>query len=449
MKYTESFSISDPLYELGVFRMDSGRDIYSEIFGGREEFGILYERLINSFELNRLNFLKQAGLLFLSFPSATHSRFAHSLGCFTLGTYALEHMWVKQNKSMIRLEKYLKQKKMREEFLIAHLVHDIGHLPFSHYLEENESIKKAYKDHEAITAEFLTADSELYSRLTEEADKLESETIVRICKDLREIDIKKIKYLLAEENKDPASQLVCGYLDLDRLDHYYRDSFFMGLKLASVNIKGFLDAIVIDHETDSSRFFLRSEGVPHILHLLFGKEMLWQRAFDTDINRAYQSMFIRAVDKWIESKKNTLEKIPFMTEDTLMDELRTCESSRRLTDLIFSRRPYALAWKEEDSNMTLKELKAKFKNWVEKEANDKNDFLLFAPKNFQKGETIINEWLMSDIPIFEGGSLSSIHSDLFNYFQRQAVRRLKTFRIFAKDNKLAEATATQLRKEFH
>jgi HD superfamily phosphohydrolase len=447
MEYTETFSVVDPLYELGVIKSESSKDIYSEIFGGEEKFSRLYERLVNSFEITRLNFLKQAGLLYLIFPSATHSRFAHSLGCFILGTYALENIWVKRGKSMIRLEQYLKQRKLREEFLIALLVHDIGHLPFSHYLEENEFVQKEYGNHEKITFSFLTEDSPLYKRLLQEAEKRETETVVQICKDTASIDVKQILMLLEEENKDPASQLVCGYLDLDRLDHYFRDSFFMGLKLASVNIKGFLHAIVIVVEDDpkESRFTLRSEGIPHVLHLLFGREMLWQRALDNDVNRAYQTMCVRAVSNWLEKEPEKIKDLPFMTEEILINHLLSSSESKKLMDLIFARKPYALMYKGE-TNMTARKLKNIFNEWMKKEADDKDDFLLFIPRNFNKPESAVNEWLLSDIPILEGKTLSELHGDLFDYFRKQHTKRAKTMRVFARNKELAEAKLPSLLK---
>ncbi len=445
MEYTETFSIADPLYEMGIFRTESGRDIYSEVFGGEEEFGRLYERLINSFEINRLNFLKQAGLLYLIFPSATHTRFAHALGCFILGTYAMENIWVKEDKTLIRLEQYLMKRQLREEFLIALLIHDIGHLPFSHYLEDNVIVKSVYGNHEKIGFDLLNKNSTLYKLLLKKADENNSETIVQIIDSLQSVDIKKILLLLEETNPDPPSQLVCGYLDLDRLDHYFRDSFFMGLKLASLNIKGFLNAIVIENEPDEPRFVIRSDGIPHILHLLFGREMLWQRAFDNDVNRAYQSMCLRALDNFLrEDTEKKLHELPFMTEDMLISELFSCESSKKIMNLIFSRRPYKLMFKEQ-VNMTEKQIRSAFNEWLKKEADDPDDFLLFIPRNFNNPP---NEWLLSNIPILEGKSLYDIHGDLIDYFNKQNMFRSKTIRIFAKDKKLAEAGSVSISKIF-
>ena len=62
---SESFSIIDPLYEVSRFGVGMNKDLYSEFFGAEESFENLYLELINTYEMNRLNFLKQAGLLFL------------------------------------------------------------------------------------------------------------------------------------------------------------------------------------------------------------------------------------------------------------------------------------------------------------------------------------------------------------------------------------------------
>lgn len=432
----ERISIVDPLYELSVFRLEGEKDIYSEIFGGEEEFGRLYERLMNSFEINRLNFLKQAGLLYLIFPSATHTRFSHSLGCFILGSYALENIWVKEGKHTIKLEQYLKRRKLIEEFLIALLVHDIGHLPFSHYLEGSQFVKDTFKDHENITMNFLTEDSNLYKMLLKHAEISKTETIVQIVKEIKFLDIEKIQKLLEEENTDPASQLVCGYLDLDRLDHYFRDSFFMGLKLASVNIKGFLDAIVIDADPEEPKFFLREEGIPNVLHLLFGRELLWQRAFDSNLNRAYESMCVRALDNWLEKNSDKILELPFMTEEQLIYNLMDCENSKKIFEKILSRRPYSMMYKG-ITNLSKKKILKIYNEWLKKEANDPDDFLIFIPRNYEK-DAGIKEWLLSDIPILEGKTLRQVHDELFSYFQRQNEMRAKTIRIFARDNKLAQ-----------
>ncbi len=439
MQYSEIFSITDPLYELTTLRNEFGKDLYDEIFGGEDKFYEIYHRLVNTYELNRLNFLKQAGLLFLIFPSATHTRFSHSLGTFTLGTYALENIMVKSKNNYIKLEGHLRPIKVREEFLISLLIHDIGHLPFSHLLEESDIIKEKYINHENITLLFLTKESELYKSLKKHADKNNSETILDVIDCYKNnINIEKVKQLLDENNEDPISELICGYLDLDRLDHYYRDSFFTGLKLASISIKGFLDSIIIDIDSEKPKVVLRPEGLPHVLQLLFGREMLWQRAFDSDINRAYQSMFVKAVDSLLKNNKELIDKLPFMNEDELIVNLYSSNKSKDLTERIFSRKPYYLLYKKQ-TTMNEKELINAFNNFLKKYANNDFDFLLFIPRGFGKTLNMLKEWLLKDIPVIGGSSIHNTHGELIHYFDEQIRKRNSTIRIFSSsDFKISE-----------
>jgi len=446
---SESFSIIDPLYEVSRFGVGMNKDLYSEFFGAEESFENLYLELINTYEMNRLNFLKQAGLLFLIFPSATHTRFSHSLGCFILGSYALTSILVKEGGETVTLEEYLNQKNSLEEFLIALLVHDIGHLPFSHYLEASQKVKDFYGNHEKITEAFLTEGTKLHEILSKHAGDKDTNTITQVCKKYSNINMDKLIGFLTGSSTpgDSISQLITGYLDLDRLDHYYRDSFFMGLKLASINVRGFLDAIVLVIDKDgNSQFFLRKEGIPHVLHLLFGREMLWQRAFDNDFNRAYQAMLIKAFDKWIQENEVRLIDLPFMTEDELITELYSCDDSRSLFERIMMRKPYFLAYKAE-SSMSEKEVKESFSYWLRKRAKNDTDFLLFMPKNYKK-EDFTNEWLLSNIRIYEGGDLRGTHSELIYYFLKQHQKRNSTIRVYAKDRKLADQVRDELKDIF-
>ncbi len=386
----ELFSITDPLYEFGVFKTRKKQSIFEFWFGESQPPEKLISRLVTTFEINRLNYLKQSGLLFLIFPSATHTRFAHSIGTMNLGLYAIERIKVRHYKGEEDLEEFLLRENILEEFFVALLIHDIGHFPFSHTLEYSLKITSEYKDHENVTQSFIDKGSELYKRLKEEADKKSLPTIVEVCEDYKNIDLSKVRSLLDSSSKTPIKYLISGHIDLDRLDHYYRDSFFMGLKLAAVNISGFLNSIVIEIEPES-RILLREEGIPHVLHLLFAKEMLWQRALDNDFNYAYQAMLVYAVEKWLEKKPEKLKDIPFMTEEILLSELSEVDECKKMIDRIFSRRPYHIIYKGE-TTLSENSIRTIFEEWKMKNSANEEDFLLFLPRNFQKKDAIFKEW---------------------------------------------------------
>src|SRR5688500_13400057 len=142
----------------------------------------------------RLRNIHQMAFAHLVYPGAVHSRLHHSLGAYHLMCNALQEL---KNKGIdITKEEELGAK-------ISILLHDIGHGPFSHALE-NELIKDVH--HEAISLLIMQSlDREFKGQL---------QTAIAIFTNQHP---KKFLY-----------QLVSGQLDVDRLDYLIRDSFFTG-----------------------------------------------------------------------------------------------------------------------------------------------------------------------------------------------------------------------------
>ena len=90
-------------------------------------------RIINSFPLQRLRFIKQLGITYLVFPSAQHSRFEHSLGTMELAGRIFKSLGLKDGR-------------FYSLFRLAGLLHDVGHAPFSHTTE----VLLGDKSHESI-----------------------------------------------------------------------------------------------------------------------------------------------------------------------------------------------------------------------------------------------------------------------------------------------------------
>jgi HD superfamily phosphohydrolase len=151
--------------------------------------------LINHPWFQRLRRIKQLGLSHLVYPGALHTRFHHALGAMHLMGQALETIKSKGHEIT------------REEEIgatIAILLHDIGHAPFSHTLE-NTIVEGVH--HEALSLLFM-------QHLNKEFDG-QLDTAIAIF-----------------TNKYPKkflSQLVSGQLDMDRLDYLRRDSFYSGV----------------------------------------------------------------------------------------------------------------------------------------------------------------------------------------------------------------------------
>jgi HD superfamily phosphohydrolase len=155
---------------------------------------LIYD-LINHPYFQRLRRIKQLGLTNLVYPGALHTRFHHAVGAMHLMQDAV--MTLRQKDIQITDEE-------EQAVLIAILLHDVGHGPFSHALEH--SIVKGIS-HEDISSLFMA--------------RLNSEFEGKLCLAIEIFNNRHKKTFL--------HQLVSSQLDIDRLDYLKRDSFFTGV----------------------------------------------------------------------------------------------------------------------------------------------------------------------------------------------------------------------------
>ncbi|MFK8038462.1 MAG: HD domain-containing protein [Crocinitomicaceae bacterium] len=199
---------------------------------------LIYD-LIEHPYFQRLRRIKQLGLSHLVYPGANHTRFHHAIGAMHLMSKALFSL-VKKGVEITGEE--------QNAALIAILLHDIGHGPFSHTLEH--TILKSIH-HESVSILFM-------NRLNEEFDgKLKLA-----------IDIFSNNY-----SKKFLHQLVSSQLDMDRLDYLQRDSFFTGVSegiIGSERIIKMLD--VRDNE-----LVITEKGIYSIENFISARRiMYWQ-----------------------------------------------------------------------------------------------------------------------------------------------------------------------------
>lgn len=183
--------------------------------------GALIFDLIEHPVFQRLRRIKQLGLTNLVYPGALHTRFHHAIGAMHLMQEAI-HALRQKDIHISDLEE--------EAALVAILLHDIGHGPFSHALEH--SIVKGVS-HETISSLLM--------------DKLNTEFGGKLG---LAIEIFNNRY-----NRGFLHQLVSSQLDMDRLDYLKRDSFFTGVSegvISSDRIIKMLnvvnDQLVVEHK---------------------------------------------------------------------------------------------------------------------------------------------------------------------------------------------------------
>ncbi|CVK15468.1 hypothetical protein Ga0061079_10213 [Apibacter mensalis] len=190
----------------------------------------------------RLRRISQTGLSHYVYPGATHSRFLHALGCINL--MQITHKVLKSKGVAISKEE-------ERASLIAILLHDIGHGPFSHALESTllEGIH-----HENLSVTFMNILNEEFNNELTLA-----------------IDIFLNKY-----PRKFFHQLISSQIDLDRLDYLKRDSFFTGVSEGNVNSERIITMMnVVDDE-----LVVDSKGIYSIEKYLTSRMfMYWQVYF--------------------------------------------------------------------------------------------------------------------------------------------------------------------------
>ena len=164
------------------------------------ESEIIFELLEHPF-FQRLRRISQMGLSYLVYPGARHSRFEHALGAMYL-----------MNKTVAVLRKKgVEISNVEKEALsIAILLHDIGHGPFSHALEESFLIDT---QHEALSLGYMELLNEQFDGKLSLA----------------------IEIFNGQYSRKFMGQLVASQLDIDRLDYLKRDSFYTGATEGNIN----------------------------------------------------------------------------------------------------------------------------------------------------------------------------------------------------------------------
>lgn len=215
--------------------------------------GLLYD-IVRHPLLQRLTRIKQVGLSSVVYPGAQHTRFQHSLGAFYLMSEAITQLKAK-GQFIFDSE--------AEAVQAAILLHDIGHGPFSHVLED--TIVKGVS-HEEISLMLM-------ERMNKEMNGQLS-LAIRIFKD--------------EYPKKFLHQLVSGQLDMDRLDYLRRDSFYTGVtegNIGSARIIKMLD-VADDH------LVIESKGIYSIENFLTARRLMYWQVYLHKTSVAYERMLI-------------------------------------------------------------------------------------------------------------------------------------------------------------
>ena len=224
----------------------------------------------------RLRRIKQVSMTNMVYPSANHTRFAHSLGAMHLMHRAIQ---------LLRSKGTEITEEEEQAASLAILLHDVGHGPFSHTLEN--SIMRGIS-HEEISLEIMKKFNALNDGKLEMA-----------------LDIFTDRYPKRFLNK-----LISSQLDVDRLDYLKRDSFFTGVAEGNVNAERLLDMM----EVVDNGLAIETKGIYSVESFLVARRIMYWQVYmhKTVLSAEYTLMKILQRAKML-SQERTLPATPALS----------------------------------------------------------------------------------------------------------------------------------------
>jgi HD superfamily phosphohydrolase len=192
--------------------------------------------LLNTADFQRLRRIKQLGVSEFVFPSASHTRFSHSVGVFHNARRLVGI--IKREIELNRVEGEFNEARAKVA-LFAALLHDIGHGPFSHAFEEarkalaleqatERSPKIKIRNHEAFTADMIRNGSGEISEILA-SSKVRAEDVADL--------------VAAETPTDMYHAVVSSSFDADRLDYLVRDRYMTGTGAGAIDLDWLIDNV--------------------------------------------------------------------------------------------------------------------------------------------------------------------------------------------------------------
>lgn len=243
--------------------------------------------ILDTPQLQRLRKVRQMGMSSLVYPSATHTRFSHSLGVMHVAGEFADSL--KLSDSMYRTLR------------IAGLVHDIGHGPFSH---TSDRVAQRYdRTHEEYSCQILR--DQMSSSLPDDIDISEVEDQIKGESDLN---------------------IIAGDIDADRIDYLNRDAINTGIEHGALDYQ----TIIKFSELEGDDIVFDRKAVFALTELLTARLYMHNAIMNHHVSRLAETILERALDLYVQ--ENSVDEM--MREDDYTMHYKLIKSeNRRMRDL--------------------------------------------------------------------------------------------------------------------
>jgi len=231
------------------------------------ELNELQSSLLELPELQRLQWVRQLGLSFLSYPGGVHTRASHVIGVSHVAG------------EMARIFDLLPEQKWLAQ--AAGLLHDLGHTPFSHALET-----LLPEDHMELTRNLITGKA----RYTIPGAGWVPRVLERFG-----LDPEEVGDLVVGRHADPILQnIIHGPIDADQLDYLLRDSYFTGISHGHIDLYRILHTLKPD--AVGGRIYLLEKGLDAIEEMLVARDHMYSAVYAHKTSRIAETMLLRAME---------------------------------------------------------------------------------------------------------------------------------------------------------
>src|SRR5258708_4163169 len=260
------------------------------------------EKLIGTPPFLRLQKIKQLGFVYRVWPGATHTRYEHSLGCYYLAVRALRSLLQRGEDGGL----FGVSISSVQTLIVASLLHDIGHYPFSHTIEE---LGYPIVLHEKVGRSII--ENGEIATIIERDYHLSPERVADM------IDPPKTKTLPADD--ELLSHLLSGALDVDKLDYLPRDARACNVPYGGVDVSRLLSSLRIHPNVNGQRrLVVTHKGISPLHSLRHARQEMFDNIYWHHTSRALQVMLMRAVQQALLAGSLQAERLAAMDDASLL-----------------------------------------------------------------------------------------------------------------------------------
>lgn len=230
--------------------------------------------LIDTPEFQRLRGVRQLGPTMFVFPGANHTRFEHSLGVYSLSLKYLE--------KLLNLPNFRNQcepiEKSIKLIILSALFHDIGHYPYSHWIEEIKEFPNKIKlPHHEVRAKQI----------------LSSPRITNLLENKWGVNANEVSELISSDSQNELiNSFINSVIDIDKIDYLTRDSVHCGINYGKgIDIERLLDSLFLNTETN--KLCVTEKGRSALLSILATRNIMYQEVYWHKTVRGCEAMFKR------------------------------------------------------------------------------------------------------------------------------------------------------------